>query len=100
MIDAPDKIWDFWPIGGGRPVVWREPCPFPADDAEVFEYTRTDISQARYNKLEREAVKLTETQMQWEARIAELELALCEMVGKDWKDAWYGEGLHTLKETT
>jgi hypothetical protein len=43
---------------------------------KMTEYTRTDISQARYNKLERQAVNLTEAQMQWEARIAELEAAL------------------------
>jgi hypothetical protein len=55
MINAPEKIWDFWPIDGGEPVLWRSPCPFPADDACIVEYTRTST---RYTDL---------------ARIAELE---------------------------
>ena len=42
----------------------------------LYEYTRTDVADARYNKLERKAVNLTETQMQWEARIKVLESAL------------------------
>lgn len=35
----PRMIWDFWPHDGGPPVLWRKPCPFPADDADVFPYT-------------------------------------------------------------
>jgi hypothetical protein len=42
-VKAPDRIWDFWPHDGGNAVVWREPCPFPADDADVFEYIRHDL---------------------------------------------------------
>ena len=44
MTDAPERIWDFWPHDGGSPVVWREPCPFTADDADVFEYVRADLA--------------------------------------------------------
>ena len=53
----------------------------------LYEYTRTDVADARYNKLERKAVNLTETQMQWEARIAELEALLLraeDTIGKSW----------------
>lgn len=42
MSEAPERIWDFWPHDGGSPVLWREPCPFPAEDAEVFKYVRAD----------------------------------------------------------
>lgn len=61
MSEAPERIWDFWPHDGGSPVLWREPCPFPAEDAEVFEYVRAD-------------------------RIEELETQLSEarQVGKEW----------------
>jgi hypothetical protein len=55
MINAPEKIWDFWPIDGGPPVLWREPCPFAADDAFIVEYTRADThgtAKARIAKLE------------------------------------------------
>lgn len=45
MTYAPERIWDFWPHDGGSPVVWREPCPFPADDADVFEYIRADLAR-------------------------------------------------------
>lgn len=45
MTDAPERIWDFWPHDGGSPVVWREPCPFTADDADVFEYVRADLAR-------------------------------------------------------
>jgi len=45
MTYAPEQIWDFWPHDGGNPVVWREPCPFPADDADVFEYIRADLAR-------------------------------------------------------
>ena len=50
MSDAPERIWDFWPDDGGAPIVWRDPCPFPADDAEVVEYTRSDMLPAMLAK--------------------------------------------------
>jgi hypothetical protein len=76
MTDAPEKIW-----AGGREPEWFFDDPSDHRDGGYKEYTRTDIAQARYNKLEREAVNLTETQMQWEARIDKLESALrdCEV---------------------
>jgi hypothetical protein len=74
MADEPEKIWaktnfDYYELG-----LYGD---WYGDGVQGgTEYTRTDISQARYNKLEREAVNLTETQIQWEARIAKLEAAL------------------------
>ena len=78
MTDAPEKIWAWphhdkrgWYAGGCSTEVNLGMLGKQADDQA--EYTRTDIAQARYHKVEREAVNLTETQMKWEARIAELE---------------------------
>tara|TARA_B110000908_G_scaffold164460_1_gene212544 strand:+ start:5943 stop:6302 length:360 start_codon:yes stop_codon:yes gene_type:complete len=81
MTKAPEKVWDFWPHDGGNPVLWREPCPFPSDDAEVFEYTRTDLADARIADLE--ATLQEERSAKWEIlehplknRVVELETAL------------------------
>jgi len=46
MDNPPERLWDFWPHNGGAPVIWREPCPFPADDADVFEYVLADHLKA------------------------------------------------------
>lgn len=46
MDNPPERLWDFWPHDGGAPVIWREPCPFPADDADVFEYVLADQLRA------------------------------------------------------
>ena len=46
-ITAPERIWDFWPLDGGEPVLWRKPCPFPHHgEAECFEYVRLDLHAA------------------------------------------------------
>ena len=72
MTDAPEKIWADKEFGYND---WDAGTFCTVSDGGT-EYTRTDIADARYNKLERKAVNLTETQMQWEARIKVLESAL------------------------
>jgi hypothetical protein len=89
MTDAPENIWPdtlkirdckiYDDLGGSGKRIYTT----AGNGYERKEYTRTDISQARYNKLERQAVNLTEAQMQWEARIAELEAALSVMVNHE-----------------
>ena len=54
MDNPPKKIWDFWPYDGGAPVIWREPCPFPVDDADVFEYVLQSEMDTRIRELEAE----------------------------------------------
>ena len=39
----PKKIWLIYPSdtakdAGDPPTLWLEPCPFPIDDGEMFEY--------------------------------------------------------------
>tara|TARA_R110000764_G_scaffold4541_24_gene18649 strand:+ start:3716 stop:4054 length:339 start_codon:yes stop_codon:yes gene_type:complete len=83
MTDAPEKIWADKEFGYND---WDAGTFCTVSDGGT-EYTRTDIADARYNKLERKAVNLTETQMQWEARIAELEALLLraeDTIGKSW----------------
>lgn len=54
---APERIWDYWPLDGGDPVLWRRPPPFPHDGEEVFEYIRLDAHQAALEAEREKAIR-------------------------------------------
>jgi hypothetical protein len=78
------RIWDFWPHDGGNAVIWREPCPFPADDADVFEYHRADLSADLVRAaLERAAESADSVALPMDGRLAKAQAHYMRSVIRD-----------------